>query len=150
MSAAVAYNDQEPEPGSFDDEPEAPRRSDLDGRPDRPPPAAVYARPVVPATTLARGTCRNCHAEGVALFARSTSVERVVCATCSGKENRAHVERVRETIRGLRAAAACGNSGEEYDWMARLTELVGSHQANETAKAIRDRLSESPGKGGRR
>lgn len=148
MTAAAALVDDEyedpPEPGSFDEDEDGPR-AELGYQQTRPPPPEVYRKPVVPVATT-RGVCRDCQdgfeGGGVALFASPSSIERTLCATCSGKRNRSIVEQVREVIRDLKAAAAVGNAGAERDHAKALALLVGEHQAGETVKAIRDRLSE--------
>jgi hypothetical protein len=81
---------------------------------------------------------------------RAATPERKTCMTCVGRLNREHVERIRDAIRDLKAAAATGQSGAEYDAMERLRKLVGDHQAAETIKAIRDTLAQKPAAGGRR
>lgn len=149
--ALIDGRDEAPEPGSFDADEDAPR-ADIGYQETERPPPPTYSRPVVPVPT-ARGVCRDCQEgfepPGVALFARLGSVERTLCATCSGKDNLHHVDMVRETIRALKAAAACGNAGDERECMARLKALVGEHQAAETVKGIRERLNEPSGRGRR-
>jgi hypothetical protein len=53
-------------------------------------------------------------------------------------------------IRDLKAAIGCG--GDEHTALKQIAELVGSHQAGETAHAIRASLAEKPAPrgGGRR
>lgn len=148
MSAAALVDDEDmPEPGSFDEDEDGPRAELGYQRTEvyRPPPPEVYRQPVVPVATV-RGVCRDCQdgfeGGGVALFASPSSIERTLCATCSGRRNRSIVEQVREVIRDLKAAAAVGNAGAERAHAKALALLVGEHQAGETVKAIRDRLSE--------
>lgn len=66
------------------------------------------------------------------------------CAGCVGQWNVRAVDRVRECIRGLKSAAAVGNGHDERERYQELVGLVGKHQADETAKAIRDKLDEKP------
>jgi hypothetical protein len=130
---------------------------DLDERHDAPPPAPVSARTGLVTTSAApytagiRGDCRDCKAKDVALMPRggSESQDRVVCAKCQGAANRDQVERTREVIRSLKAAAATGDSEEERKLEAQLAYLVGVHQARETAAAIRAKLNDQPARGRR-
>lgn len=133
---------------------------DMDERADAPPPAPASARTGLVQTlapgalpTEIRGDCHDCNRKDVALTPRGGSGDqaRVVCAVCQGVANRDHVERVRDTIRALKAAAATGDFNEERKLEAQLAYLVGTHQARETAHAIRAKLNDSPtrGKGGR-
>lgn len=119
------------------------------------------APPIVVLVAPSRGVvgdCRDCgkqyDADGkhrpVALFARSGGRERIVCNACSGKSHRATVERTRDVIRALTAAAACGNSGEEHDLLKQLEDLCGPHQAGETMRGIRDKIDQPAAKGARR
>lgn len=148
MDPAYAIDDDEIRAAFDDAEPGA--DSDEDPRAEvgyrEPPPVAP--KPVA-AFVLCRGACADCRAEDVALHPRCGARVRNVCGECSGKDNRRHVEDVRSTVRALKEAATMGDSGDEHRLMKQLAALVGDHQAGETIKAIRDRISEGA-KGGRR
>lgn len=128
---------------------------DLD--PDEPPsPPAARTGPVqtltsLPARPAARGDCAWCGAKDVALCQPPSGIARTICAGCQAKDNRDQVERTREAIRSLKAAAATGNTHEERQLVGQLKALVGDFQAEQTVAAIRASMdAPAAGRGGRR
>ena len=127
---------------------------DLDELADVAPTSPASARtgpttaPAMPNLPGAVGNCRRCPAEKVLLFSTLSSPTPIICGRCQGNDNRGLTENIRDTIRSLKAAAACGNHSEERTLMAQLGGFVGKHQAEQTVAAIRQSLES--GKGGGR
>ncbi len=126
-----------------------------------------YRAPAPPAIPPGRGVCRDCRAgedtlrapvaweRGVPLYCRpratgESAAHRVVCATCVGKINREHTERITDAVRALKAASVMGNGDDERAAHKQLATLAGAEAADGCAAALRNAASEKPAKGGRR
>lgn len=148
-------------PDDEDDSDDAFARRDEDPREDTgymPAPRQVAP---APATTKPADKLEHCAAEDCEGFKpgallhpppinRPGDRDPRWCAACVGDWNRRRVEQTRDTIRGLKSAAATGNSDEELRCMDQLESLVGPHQAGDTVSAIRASLDAKPTKGGHR
>lgn len=142
----------------FADRDEEDPREAVGYRPAPKPVPVEESKPAKP-TSATHGHCRHegrehgavvrCEHEGV-LFPTPSSGDRTHCGKHSGEAYRNRVEQTRASIRALKAAAAMGRSEDERAEYKTLASLVGEHQAQQTANAIRAALDEKPTKGGRR
>lgn len=113
------------------------------------PAAAPAVKPAsLPPPGVCRGTCGDCGADDVGLHPRPGSIERRVCATCAGKAHRIRVDRTRDVIRDLRAAAELGRHEEERQLTKELRDLVGADQASQTIRAIEEAIANRGSGGG--